>query len=51
MGPEVSTPTIPINSSTLVPRHSGRVVIKPNRFMYLGEFFEAIQEDHEIDPI
>ena len=51
MGPKVSTPTIPINSSTLVPRHSGRVVIQPNRFMYLGESFEAIQKEHEIDLI
>ena len=43
-------PTIPIFSA-LVPHHSGRVLIQPKGFMYLGEFFKAIQEKHEIDPI
>ena len=42
-------PTIP-NSSTPIPRHSGRVVKQPNRFMYLGESFKAIPEEQEIDP-
>ena len=50
MDPEISTPTIPISSSTPVPRRSWRVVILLDRFMYLGEFFEAILEEHEIDP-
>ena len=43
-------PTIP-SSSTPIPRRSGRVVKQPSRFMYLGESFEAILEEHEIDPI
>ena len=43
-------PTIPIFSA-LVPHHSGRVLIQPKGFMYLGEFFKAIQEEHEIDAI
>ena len=42
-------PTIFV-SSTSMPRHSGRVVIQPDRFMYLGEFFESIPQEHEIDP-
>ena len=50
MGVEVSTPTILVTSCTLVPHYSRRVVIQPYRFMYLGEFFEAIPEEHEIDP-
>ncbi|KAL6346198.1 hypothetical protein AAG906_027945 [Vitis piasezkii] len=51
MGPEVSTPTILVSFSTPVPRHCGRVVIQLDRFMYSGESFEAILEEHEIDPI
>ena len=51
MGPEVSSPTVPLSSSTLMPRCSGRVVIQPTRIMYLGESFEAIPEEHDIDPI
>ena len=43
-------PTIFV-SSTSMPRHSGRVVIQPDRFMYLGEFFESIPKEHEIDLI
>ena len=43
-------PTILI-SSTLMSCHNGRVVKQLDRFMYLGEFFEAILEEHEIDPI
>ena len=51
MGPKVYTPTIPISSSTPMPRHSERVVIQPDSFMYLREFFEAIPKEHEIDPL
>ena len=51
MGLKVPTPTIPVNSSTLVPRHSGRVVIQLDRFMHLRESFEAISEEHKTDPI
>ena len=42
-------PTIPI-SSTLVPRHSGKVVKQLYQFMYLGESFKAILKEHDIDP-
>ena len=42
--------TIPI-TSILMPRRSGSVVKQLNRFMYLRESFEAILEEHEIDPI
>ena len=41
---------IPI-SHTPMPCHSGRVVKQPDQFMYLGESFETILEEHEIDPI
>ena len=34
-----------------MPCRSGSVVKQLNRFMYLGESFEAILEEHEIDPI
>ena len=43
-------PTIFV-SSTLMPRRSGRIVIQPDRFMYLGESFKSFPEEHEIDPI
>ena len=36
-------------SSTPMPRRSGRVVVQPDQFMYLGESFEAILEEHEIN--
>ena len=42
-------PTILI-SSTLMPCHNGRVVIQPNQFIYLGESFEVIPKENEIDP-
>ena len=38
-------------SITQEPCHSGKVVIQSNKFMYLGQSFEAIQEEHEIDLI
>ena len=50
MGLKVSTPTILVSSNTPMPRPSGRVVIQPYRFMYLGESFEEIIEEHEIYP-
>ena len=40
-------PTIPI-SSTPMPCRSGRVVIKPIRFMYLGKSFKAIIKEQNI---
>ena len=42
MGPQVPTPTIPVCSSIQAPRCNERVVMQPDRFMYLGEFFKAI---------
>ena len=50
MGLKVSTPTILVRFSTPVPHRCGRVIIQPDRFMYLEESFEAILEEHEIDP-
>ena len=41
-------PTIFIYSRQ-VSRHSGRVVIELDQFIYLGESFEAIIKEHEID--
>lgn len=37
-------------SSTQVPRHSGRIVQPPIRFIGLGETYEAISEEAELDP-
>ena len=37
-------------SSTQVPRHSGRIVRPPIRFIGLGETYEAISEEVEFDP-
>ena len=51
MGLKVPTPIILVSSSILVPCHSRRVVIQPDRFMYLGESFETIPKKHETDPI
>lgn len=44
-------PTIPSNSSTQVSCCSGKVISLLNLFMYLGEFFEAILEEHDINPM
>ena len=37
-------------SSTKVPRHSGRIVRSPIRFIGLGETYEAILKEAETDP-
>ena len=37
-------------SSTQVPRRSGRIVRPPIRFIGLGETYEAILEEAELDP-
>ena len=37
-------------SSALVPRRSGRIIREPDRFMFLGEAFEADSENSESDP-
>ena len=37
-------------SSTQVPRRSGRIVWPPIRFIGLGETYEAISEEAELDP-
>ena len=47
---KVPKPTILLSSNTLVPHCGKRVVIQPDTFMYLGESFEAILYEHEIDP-
>jgi hypothetical protein len=33
-----------------VPRRSGRVVRQPDRFMFLGESFDKVPDEHETDP-
>ena len=43
-------PTILV-SSTLVPRHSKKVFIQLDQFMYLGESFEAIPEDEAMSNV
>ena len=30
--------------------HSRRVVLQPDKFIYFGKSFEAILEEHDIDP-
>ena len=37
-------------SSALVPRRSGRIIRELDRFMFLGEAFEAISDNIESDP-
>ena len=37
-------------SSASVPHRSGRVIREPERFMFLGEAFEAVYENLESDP-
>ena len=41
---------ITLPSSAPVPYRSGRIVKEPDRFMFLGEAFEAISENLEFDP-
>ena len=36
--------------STQVPRHSGRIIRPPIRFIGLGETYEAISEEAETSP-
>ena len=45
MGLEVPIPIILVSSNISVPYRSGRVVIQPNRFMFLEKSFEAISEE------
>ena len=51
MCPKVPTPTILVSSSTQEPRYNGRVVVQPNRFMYLGKSFDAFLKEFETSPI
>ena len=37
-------------SSASVPRRSGRIIREPDRFMFLGEAFEAVSENSKSDP-
>ena len=50
MDPEVSTPTILVNSNAPVSCCSKRVVMQQDKFIYLGDSFNAIIEEHEADP-
>ena len=60
MGEPSDSPTINSNieqenamtlpSSASVPRRSGRIIREPDRFMFLGEAFEAVSENLESDP-
>ena len=36
--------------SAPVPRRSGRIVSQPNRYMFLGEAFQAVSIEPESDP-
>ena len=40
--------TLPISAP--IPRRSGRIIREPDRFMFLGEAFEAVSENSESDP-
>ena len=40
----------PSNIPAPEPQHSGRIVRQPDRFMFLGEAYEAVLEEHESDP-
>ena len=40
----------PSNIPAPEPRRSGRIVRQPDRFMFLGEAYEAVPEEHESDP-
>ena len=33
-----------------VPRRSGRIVSQPDRYMFVGEVFEALSIEFEFDP-
>ena len=37
-------------NSALVLRRSGRIVKEPDRFMFLGEDFEAVSKNLDSDP-
>ena len=37
-------------NSAPVPRRSGRIIREPDRFMFMGEAFEAVSENLESDP-
>ena len=51
LGLEVSTPTIPVTSTTQEPYHNESIVIQLNRLMYLGESFKAISKGHKINSM
>ena len=48
--PELETPTLPTPVSSQMPRRSGRSITAPERYMYLGEVFEAVSETKIEDP-
>ena len=50
IGLKVSTPTILVTCSSSMPRHSGRVIVQLNQFMYFGDSFKVIPKEHKINP-
>ena len=50
MGLKVYTPIIPVSFSTPVPHRSGRVVIQPDRFMYLRESSTQFHRNMRLIP-
>ena len=42
--------TMTLPSSVPVPHRSGRIIKEPDRFMFLGEAFEAVYENSKYDP-
>jgi hypothetical protein len=46
-----NTPQVTIDEtpSAIIPRCSGRIVKAPDRFIFLGEAYEAIPEEPELD--
>ena len=48
--PVIQTPSIPTPVSSQMPQRSGRSIRAPERYMYLGEVFEAVSETMVEDP-
>ena len=51
MGLGIPIPTIFVTFNTWELCHSERVVVQPNKFMYLGESFKVSIEEHKTDLI
>ena len=48
--PELETPTLPTPVSRQMPQRSGSSIMAPERYMYLGDVFEAVSETRIEDP-